>query len=147
MGGAETLSERRPGVSRWREGVGLGVGHVYIFGTVHGERRFIPRCDPLKPMVFFWGASIDLIPQISAFSNLWRTECSRGARRRAWKRSGHCRALQATASTCDNLVWQPYTRKLRCAKLREQLLHNLRALYNNFCAGPLPVPFLTSNGT
>ena len=36
------MSERRSGVSRWLEGVGLGVGHVCIFGTVHGERRFHP---------------------------------------------------------------------------------------------------------
>jgi hypothetical protein len=37
-----SMSKRRPGVSRWREGIGLGVGHVYIFGTVHGESRFHP---------------------------------------------------------------------------------------------------------
>jgi hypothetical protein len=28
-GVAVSISERRPGVSRWREGVGFGVGHVY----------------------------------------------------------------------------------------------------------------------
>ena len=66
MGRAETLSERRPGVSRWREGVGLGVGHVHIFGTVHGERRFIPMLRPPQTHGFFFWASIDLIPQISA---------------------------------------------------------------------------------
>jgi hypothetical protein len=34
--------------------------------------------------------------QTPAFSNLWRTECSEGVRRRTWKRLGRCRAFQAT---------------------------------------------------
>ena len=29
MGEAVRVSERRPGVSEWREGVGVGVGHIY----------------------------------------------------------------------------------------------------------------------
>jgi hypothetical protein len=32
-------------------------------------------------------------------------ECSRGARRWAWKQLFICQPLNATASTCDNLVW------------------------------------------
>jgi hypothetical protein len=40
MGVAVSISERRQGVSRWREGVGVGVGHVYSQGTVQDARRF-----------------------------------------------------------------------------------------------------------
>jgi len=36
MGGAESMSERRPGVPRLRHGAGVGVGHVCAEGTVHG---------------------------------------------------------------------------------------------------------------
>ena len=48
------MAGRRPGVSRWRKGVGLGVGHVRIFGTVHGERRFHPTLRHQIPWVFWW---------------------------------------------------------------------------------------------
>ena len=36
MGGAESMSERRPGVTRLRHGAGVRVGHVCAEGTVHG---------------------------------------------------------------------------------------------------------------
>ena len=44
---------------------------------------------------------------MSALSNPWRAECSGSARRRVWKWSGLCRALNATVQTCDNLMWLP----------------------------------------
>ena len=40
-------------------------------------------------------------------SNPWRAECSEGAGSGHEKRSGRCRALNATAPMCDNLVWLP----------------------------------------
>jgi hypothetical protein len=45
------------------------------------------------------------------FPNFWQGECSGGARRRAWKRSGLRRTLNATVSKVDNLVWLPSARK------------------------------------
>ena len=45
------------------------------------------------------------------FPNFWQGECSGGARRRAWKRSGLRRTLNATVSKVDNLVWLPSVRK------------------------------------
>jgi hypothetical protein len=45
-----------------------------------------------------------------------------GGRERAWKRSGRCQAFQATASTCDNLVWLPRMSKFHCARFRNQVL-------------------------
>ena len=36
MGGAESMSERRPGVPRLHHGAGVGVGHVCAEDTVHG---------------------------------------------------------------------------------------------------------------
>ena len=49
--------------------------------------------------------------------------------------------LQATASKCDNLVWQPSTCKIRFAKLRAQLLHT-SALCTTFA--PVPSPYVPS---
>jgi len=45
------------------------------------------------------------------FPNFWQGECSGGARRRAWKRSGLRRTLNATVSKVDNLVWLPIASK------------------------------------
>ena len=45
------------------------------------------------------------------FPNFWQGECSGGARRRAWKRSGLRQTLNATVSKVDNLVWLPSARK------------------------------------
>jgi len=45
------------------------------------------------------------------FPNFWQGECSGDARRRAWKRSGLRRTLNATVSKVDNLVWLPSARK------------------------------------
>ncbi len=45
------------------------------------------------------------------FPNFWQKECSGGARRRVWKRSGLCRTLNATVAKVDNLVWLPRARK------------------------------------
>ena len=45
------------------------------------------------------------------FPNFWQGECSGGARRRAWKRSGLRRTLNETVSKVDNLVWLPSPRK------------------------------------
>ena len=39
MGGAESVSEGPPDACRWREGVGVGVGHIYPQGTMPGARR------------------------------------------------------------------------------------------------------------
>jgi len=36
------MSERCPGVSRWREGVGVGAGHIYTQGSMQGARRADP---------------------------------------------------------------------------------------------------------
>jgi len=41
------------------------------------------------------------------FSNPWRPKCSEGSCSGHEKWSGRCRALNATASMCDNFVWQP----------------------------------------
>jgi hypothetical protein len=41
------------------------------------------------------------------FSNPWRAECSEGSGNGHEKRSGRCRALNATAPIFDNLVWLP----------------------------------------
>jgi hypothetical protein len=38
-------------------------------------------------------------------SNPWQAECSEVDGSGYQKRSGHCRALHATAPMCDNLVW------------------------------------------
>jgi hypothetical protein len=48
MGGAESMSERRPGVTRLRHGAGVRVGHVCAEGTVHGPivSRQPPACFP-----------------------------------------------------------------------------------------------------
>ena len=46
------MSKRRPGVSRWREGVGFGVGHVYTKDTVHGTRRFYSMVPVLLDWIF-----------------------------------------------------------------------------------------------
>ena len=46
------------------------------------------------------------------FPNFWQGECSGGPRRRAWKRSGLRRTLNATVSKVDNLVWLPSARKI-----------------------------------
>jgi hypothetical protein len=43
MGGAESVSEGPPDACRWREGVGVGVGHIYPQGTMPGARRSHPR--------------------------------------------------------------------------------------------------------
>ena len=53
MGGAESMSERRPGVPRLRHGAGVGVGHVCAEGTVHGP---IVSLQPLacSPDPKFW---------------------------------------------------------------------------------------------
>ena len=40
-------------------------------------------------------------------SNPWRAECSEGSGNGHEKRSGRCRALNATAPMFDNLVWLP----------------------------------------
>ena len=45
------------------KGLDLGLG---MFTYLHGERRFIPRLRPPQTHGFFFWASIDLIPQISA---------------------------------------------------------------------------------
>ena len=52
-------------------------------------------------------------------------ECSGGARRRAWKRSGRCRAFPATASTCD--IWSECPRNHYTPTLRLALWHAWRA--------------------
>jgi hypothetical protein len=36
------MSERPPGASQWRQGVGVGVGHIYTQGTVQGVHRSHP---------------------------------------------------------------------------------------------------------
>ena len=43
------------------------------------------------------------------FSNPWRPKCSEGSCIGHEKRSGRCRALNATASMFDNFVWLPRT--------------------------------------
>ena len=43
------------------------------------------------------------------FSNPWRPKCSEGSYSGHEKRSGRCRALNATASMFDNFVWLPRT--------------------------------------
>ena len=43
------------------------------------------------------------------FSNPWRPKCSEGSCNGHEKRSGRCRALNATASMFDNFVWLPRT--------------------------------------
>jgi hypothetical protein len=60
-----------------------------------------------------------------AFPNPWREEfavCSGGACRRVWKQLSLCLPLNATASTCDNLVWLPLGCRFYCAEVRGQLL-------------------------
>jgi hypothetical protein len=47
------MPEHRPGVSRWREGVGLGVGHVYTQGTVQGA-----RVNLIPSNYGFWGSTV-----------------------------------------------------------------------------------------
>ena len=61
MGGAVSMSERRPGVSRWREGVGVGVGHVYSQGTVQDARRFqqVALFFSRDTCFVFWGECRD----------------------------------------------------------------------------------------
>ena len=52
MGEAVSMSERCPGVSRWREGVGVGAGHIYTQGSMQGARRFHPMllcCQTVRP--------------------------------------------------------------------------------------------------
>jgi hypothetical protein len=63
-------------------------------------------------------------------------ECSRGARRRAWKRSGLRRTLNATVAKVDNLVWLPRARK------NENWWRG--PTVDKFCAGNLclPSPFV-----
>jgi hypothetical protein len=34
---AESMPERRPGASQWREGVGVRVGYIYTQGTLPGS--------------------------------------------------------------------------------------------------------------
>jgi hypothetical protein len=46
------------------------------------------------------------IPKSLASRMQWE-ECSGGAWRRAWKRSGLCQALNTTELKCDNLIWLP----------------------------------------
>ena len=54
--GLKLCQNGRPGVSRWHEGVGLGVGHGHIFGTVHGEPRVHPTLRPHQTHgIFFLG--------------------------------------------------------------------------------------------
>ena len=45
--------------------------------------------------------------KIVVFPKFWQEECSGGARRLAWKRSGLRRNLNAAVSKVDNLVWLP----------------------------------------
>ena len=62
-------------------------------------------------------------------SNPWQAECSEGDGSGHEKRSGHCRALNATAPMCDNLVWLPRACLLVSAqkKRSEPLFSYLRA--------------------
>ena len=69
MGGAESMSERRPGVPRLRHGVGVGVGHVRAEGTVHGPIVSCEKCSqnntPHKHNVLRCG------PQTQRVEGLW----------------------------------------------------------------------------
>jgi hypothetical protein len=73
--------------------------------------------------------------------NIWRTECCRGAQRRAWKRSGRCRAFLQSVSTCENLVWLPRANRLHCRPLRNQLF--TAPAPEHLCA---PVPCRRNSG-
>ena len=103
----------------------------FIFGTV-----VIPALSRTKSQVVLLTSRDitccflrDLPPRrkngqerLPAFQNPWRSECSRGAQRRAWKRLKRCWTFPVIASTCDNLVWLPSACRFHCAPVRAQLL-------------------------
>ena len=56
MGDAVSMSERSQGFSQWREGVGVGVGHICTQGSMQSALRFHPMllcCQTVCP--WFWG--------------------------------------------------------------------------------------------
>ena len=61
------------------------------------------------------------------FPNFWQEECSGGAPRLAWKRSGLRLTLNAAVSKVDNLVWLP------CARKKENWSRG--PTVDEFCAG------------
>ena len=60
------------------------------------------------------------------FPNFWQSECSGGARRRAWKQSGLCQTLNATVSKVDNLVWLPTHAKTKTGRWDPRLTSFVR---------------------